>query len=211
MSWKNESRLYNYPYSFAMISDHLNPPMEVKYHLVPSNIATLKVRNTISDRCSYGLFIEGYKGDSEGKMEALVSGDAHELPCSSSAYNQWFASNKNQTNQQVQHVMQNSFLTKQTNSRGLVTGMIGTMASTSLNPMSIIGAGANMVANRYKGIRAICASDPVEAFFARKDEDANVLTIGSRFVSFRKAIKIIQIFLTSEFEGGRHARRIAKY
>ena len=73
------------------------------------------------------------------------------------------------------------------------------------------GAGANMVANRYKGIRAICASDPVEAFFARKDEDANVLTIGSRFVSFRKAIKIIQIFLTSEFEGGRHARRIAKY
>jgi len=73
------------------------------------------------------------------------------------------------------------------------------------------GAGANMVANRYKGIRAICASDPVEAFFARKDEDSNVLTIGSRFVSFRRAIKIIQIFLSSEFEGGRHARRIAKY
>ena len=145
LNWKNESRLYNYPYSFAMISDHLNPPMEVKYHLVPSNTATLKVRNTISDRCSYGLFIEGYKGDSEGKMEALVSGDAHELPCSSSAYNQWFASNKNQTNQQVQHVMQNSFLTKQTNSKGLITGMIGTMSNTSLNPMSIIGAGANMV------------------------------------------------------------------
>ena len=73
------------------------------------------------------------------------------------------------------------------------------------------GAGANMVANRYKGIRAICASELEEAFFARKDEDANVLTIGSRFVSFRKAIKIIQIFLTSEFEGGRHARRISKY
>ena len=73
------------------------------------------------------------------------------------------------------------------------------------------GAGANMVANRFKGIRAICASDSVEAFFARKDEDSNVLTIGTRFVSFRKAIKIIQTFLTSEFEGGRHARRIAKY
>ncbi len=73
------------------------------------------------------------------------------------------------------------------------------------------GAGANMVANRYKGIRAICASDVVEAFFARKDEDANVLTIGARFVSFRKAIKIIKMFLTTEFEGGRHSRRIAKY
>ncbi len=73
------------------------------------------------------------------------------------------------------------------------------------------GAGANMVANRYKGIRAICASDTVEAFFARKDEDANVLTIGARFVTFRKAIKIIQMFLSTEFEGGRHSRRIAKY
>lgn len=73
------------------------------------------------------------------------------------------------------------------------------------------GAGANIVANRFKGIRAICASDPVEAFFARKDEDANVLTIGARFVSFRTAVKIIRTFLTSEFEGGRHARRIAKY
>lgn len=73
------------------------------------------------------------------------------------------------------------------------------------------GAGANIVANRYKGIRAICASDQVEAFFARKDEDANVLTLGARFISFRKAIKIIHTFLTSEFEGGRHARRIAKY
>lgn len=73
------------------------------------------------------------------------------------------------------------------------------------------GAGANIVANRYKGIRAICASDTVEAFFARKDEDANILTIGARFVSFNKAIKIIKVFLTSEFEGGRHSRRIAKY
>jgi len=73
------------------------------------------------------------------------------------------------------------------------------------------GIGANMVANRYKGIRAVRASDTVEAFLARKDEDANVLTIGTRLVSYRNAIKIIKMFLTSEFEGGRHARRIAKY
>lgn len=73
------------------------------------------------------------------------------------------------------------------------------------------GIGANMVANRYKGIRAVCASDTVEAYLARKDEDANVLTIGTRLVSYRNAIKIIKMFLTSEFEGGRHARRIAKY
>ena len=73
------------------------------------------------------------------------------------------------------------------------------------------GIGANIVANRHKGIRAVCASDTVSAFLARKDEDANVLTIGSRLVSFRSAIKIIKVFLSSEFEGGRHIRRISKY
>lgn len=73
------------------------------------------------------------------------------------------------------------------------------------------GIGANMVANRFKGIRAVRATDTVEAFLARKDEDSNVLTIGSRLTSYRNALKIIKVFLTSEFEGGRHARRIAKY
>lgn len=73
------------------------------------------------------------------------------------------------------------------------------------------GIGANMVANRQIGIRAVCAQDYTVAYLARKDEDANVLTIGTRLVSYRSALKIIKVFLTSEFEGGRHARRIAKY
>ena len=73
------------------------------------------------------------------------------------------------------------------------------------------GIGANIVANRYKGIRAVCALDYISAYRARKDDDANVLTTGARLVSFRSMLKIIKVFLTSEFEGGRHARRIAKY
>lgn len=73
------------------------------------------------------------------------------------------------------------------------------------------GVGANIVANRYKGIRAVLANDYTLAYLARKDEDANVLTIGARLVSFRSALKIIKVFLTSEFEGGRHIRRINKY
>ncbi len=73
------------------------------------------------------------------------------------------------------------------------------------------GIGANIVANRNKGIRAVCAYDYAVAYLARKDEDANVLTLGSRLTSFRSALKIVKVFLTSEFEGGRHSRRIAKY
>lgn len=73
------------------------------------------------------------------------------------------------------------------------------------------GIGANIVANRQKGIRAVCAYDTVAAFLARKDEDANVLTLGARITSYRACLKIIKVFLTSEFEGGRHLRRINKY
>ena len=73
------------------------------------------------------------------------------------------------------------------------------------------GIGANMVANRFKGIRAVNAQDTVTAYLARKDENANVLTLGARILSFRQMLKIIKVFLTSEFEGGRHCRRIAKY
>ena len=73
------------------------------------------------------------------------------------------------------------------------------------------GIGVSMVANRYKGIRAVLANDYATAFLARKDEDANVLCMGARIVSKKMALKIIKVFFSSEFEGGRHLRRINKY
>lgn len=146
-NWRNESRLYNYPYMFGMLTDNLNQPIEIKYHLCPNNTVDVKVRNTISDRCSYGLFIEGYKGDNGGRMEALVSSDAHELPCSSSAYSQWFASNKNQTAQNIQNMSYTAFLNNQQLQQQLPLSTIGTLLNTSLNPLSIIGAGTSMYSN----------------------------------------------------------------
>ena len=123
-NWKNESRLYNYPYAFAMLTDNLNPPIEIKYQLCKNNTNTIKVRNTISDRCSYGLFIEGYKGDSEGKMESMVSGDAHELPCSSSAYTTWYASNKNQVAQNVANNSANAFIQNSSLQKQLLLSLV---------------------------------------------------------------------------------------
>lgn len=140
-SWRNESRLYNYPYMFGMLTDNLNPPIEIKYHLCYSNTNLVKVRSTISDRCSYGLFIDGYKGDRHGKMESMVSGDAHELPCSSSAYNQWFASNKNQVSQNVLNQSANVFLQNSTLQKQLMPSLI---SQATLNPASMIQAAANM-------------------------------------------------------------------
>lgn len=123
--YRKESRLYNYPYSFAMLTDGLNPPMEVKYHLCFDRISDIYVRNSLSDRCSYSLFIKNYKGDVNGNLEGLVSSDAHEIPCSSSAYNQWYASNKNQTSQAIKMASQNAFMSNKFAKQQLIPNMVG--------------------------------------------------------------------------------------
>ena len=73
------------------------------------------------------------------------------------------------------------------------------------------GIGMSMVANRNPKIRAALCHNEKFASLARRHNDANVLCLSGRFTSTRKAIKIIKVFLTTEFEGGRHSRRIKKY
>lgn len=72
------------------------------------------------------------------------------------------------------------------------------------------GIGMSMAANRNPKIRAALCMTPEMAMLARKDNDANVLCLPARFIKKRKAIAIIKVFLTTSFEGGRHARRIKK-
>lgn len=137
--WRNESRLFNYPYSFALLTDNLNAPMTVKYHncKLTEGVTYVKVRNTLSDRCSYGIFIEGYKGDNTGSMEAMVSGDSHELPCSSSAYSQWYASSKASTSASVHAQVQQAFL-----QQAQSNAMTGMMNQQSLTNQKLGGFGA---------------------------------------------------------------------
>ena len=73
------------------------------------------------------------------------------------------------------------------------------------------GIGMSMVANRNPKIRAALCHDENSASLARRHNDANVLCLAGRTTSPRKAIKMIKIFLTTDFEGGRHSRRIKKY
>lgn len=73
------------------------------------------------------------------------------------------------------------------------------------------GIGMSIVANRNPKIRAALCSNEKFASLARRHNDANVLCLSGRFISKRKAIKIVKVFLTTDFEGGRHSRRIKKY
>lgn len=74
------------------------------------------------------------------------------------------------------------------------------------------GIGMSMVANRHKGIRAALCRDVTDARLARQHNDANVLCLGGRTTGPEVARDCLRTFLSTEFEdGGRHARRIAKF
>lgn len=72
------------------------------------------------------------------------------------------------------------------------------------------GLGSSMVCNKVPGVRAACAYNEFTAWNARAHNDANVLTLGSRTLGIEVVKRIVDTFLSSEFEGGRHARRVNK-
>lgn len=72
------------------------------------------------------------------------------------------------------------------------------------------GNGINMSANKHQGIRAALCWNEEIATLAKQHNDANILTLPARYISIEEAKKCVDTFLTSTFEGGRHADRIAK-
>lgn len=72
------------------------------------------------------------------------------------------------------------------------------------------GIGMSMAANKIKGVRAASCESIYTAKMSRKHNDANVLCIGSRILSKKKALQIVDAWLRTEFEGGRHLRRVKK-
>jgi ribose 5-phosphate isomerase B len=70
------------------------------------------------------------------------------------------------------------------------------------------GQGEQLAANKVRGVRAALCNDLYLARMARAHNDANVLSLGGRVVGKGLAEEIVSIFLTTEFEGGRHRRRV---
>ena len=70
------------------------------------------------------------------------------------------------------------------------------------------GVGISMAANKCKGIRAACCSDYFSAKYTRLHNNANVICMGGRVVGVGLALELVDVFLNTEFEGGRHQRRI---
>ena len=72
------------------------------------------------------------------------------------------------------------------------------------------GIGMSMAANKVRGIRAACCSDHFSAKYTRLHNDANILCMGGRVIGAGVAVELVELFLNTEFEGGRHSARIAQ-
>ena len=70
------------------------------------------------------------------------------------------------------------------------------------------GVGISIAANMVKGIRRACCSDCFSAHYTRLHNDANILAMGGRVIGAGLAFLMVDTFLETEFEGGRHARRV---
>ncbi|HEX3948068.1 MAG TPA: ribose 5-phosphate isomerase B [Acidimicrobiales bacterium] len=72
------------------------------------------------------------------------------------------------------------------------------------------GQGEALAANKVRGARAALCHDEYTARFARRHNDANLLSLGARLVAEELALDIVDVFVTTGFDGGRHAQRIAE-
>ena len=70
------------------------------------------------------------------------------------------------------------------------------------------GLGISLAANKVKGVRAAVCSDPFTAKMSRAHNDCNILAFGARVVGAELAKMIVETWLDTEFEGGRHQRRV---
>jgi len=72
------------------------------------------------------------------------------------------------------------------------------------------GNGISMTANKHQGIRCALCWTPEIAELARLHNDANIISLPARFISVDEAKEMVNVFLNTAFEGGRHATRVAK-
>ena len=95
-SWKNESKLYQFPYHYVSINDYINTPLKLLNHYLPENdTIDVNVRQPISITGGYNIFVDHYKGErNDGANEGMMASAGLDLPTSSSQYAQFMATSK---------------------------------------------------------------------------------------------------------------------
>lgn len=131
--FRNESKLYFYPYRYLMMADYVNTPLQIKPQLLWStNLLSVNVKTTISDRCTYNLYVRDLKGDMDGNIEGLINEKSLDIPVGSSAYAQYMATSKAQMQTSVTNQLAQNNLTTKVNSYNNYKSLIGGIGGLSL-------------------------------------------------------------------------------
>lgn len=145
-NWKNESKLNFYPYTYAEITDYINPPLKVLPQFCPYS-PELWVKPTISDKCTYMLYVKDYKNDTFGQVEGMISTGSLDLPNTSDSYSNFMANNKAQflnSNEIARNNIQRSFIQGQANNV-----MSGIGNALSMNVGGLMGNFTNALFSGY--------------------------------------------------------------
>ena len=150
-NWRNESKLYNFPYQYAMITDYMNVPIELQYHLIPQNRNRVEIRCKcfVTEKGTYSIYVSNLKGDYFGGMEGSINSAPLEVPVGSTAYATWSSTQKAQDLQNTRNAIMNSNVDMFAN--GL--GMLGD--TLSLNVGGAVRSGVGMYQSYQSKVQAI--------------------------------------------------------
>ena len=94
----------------------------------------------------------------------------------------------------------------------IIADKVAEAIASGIYPRGILicgsGIGMSIVANRHKGVRAALCHDLFTTRMSRQHNDANILVMGSRVIGLGLAFEMVDIFIKTEFEGGRHLKRL---
>ena len=125
--WRNESKLYNFPYSYALITDYMNTPMELRYHELPriNNKVEIRAKCFVTEKGTYSIYVQNFKGDYYGNMEGNINSAPLEVPVSSSAYSSWSSTQKAQDLQNTRSAIMNANTSMVENGASILGDVLG--------------------------------------------------------------------------------------
>lgn len=144
-----EPKLFCFPFRYFMITDYINNPLIVKPELCDNHKLKLRVKATnVATESKYNLYVEGYKGDSNGNLNGMINNNPLMLPVLSSAYSQFLATSSASFNQgNINAMMENDLTLKQ----GLASNKLNYEQNTIGNILGGAGSTIGAVASLFTG------------------------------------------------------------
>lgn len=146
-----DPKLEMYPYTYYLVTDYINPPLLVKPQYVNSLDNRLRVKVTttpLSAESKYNIFVDNYKGDSEGNLEGMVNTTPLMLPVTSSIYSQFISTSMASfTQSNINALLEND----KTLNQGLASNGLQYNINRAQNNMNLMNGGWNIIGNLLSG------------------------------------------------------------